>query len=387
MLRHILELDPNPTHHTESIVVGVAIGVVHLVRMDSHSFGEPVPVVSATEDGRDEPRWTVDVIRTSGNVVVGTLLISNTTLPPRKNKKNKIVWRLPESIHGELPRFGEQDKKRLWELFKELKKKRRKSQNKSNGKEDEDDSDSKAEHFIELQGSVESIASSPSSNFLSPPPGFECSNPTPTTDDPTTLLEHVSISSGPPGLSTAVALAPITDRRQQYISVPACGSIDALALLVGAAVFERFRHLVEGTVLTTMSTANDEDSVLSLLNTWLECYTEGATQSLLVGSAHTTAVTPMSRREQWCSVLFSAPSHQKYWTCRGWTAVPVAPSCAALNSMVLLVLNGTTKQMETELLSYTLTVLLHGSAALDEMTHHFVIVNAILTLQPTTTVP
>jgi hypothetical protein len=351
--------------------------------MDSHFFGEPVPVVTATEEGTDEPSWTVDVIRISGNVVVGTLLVSNTTLPPRKNKKNKIVWRLPDSIHGDLPRFGEQDKKRLWELFKEQKKKRRKSQNKSNGIENEEDEESKAEHFVELQGTAESVSSSPSFNLVSPPPGFECSNSVPSTDDPATILEHVSISSSPPGINTAVTLSSFSECRKQYISVPACGSTDALAMMVGASAFERFRQLVEGTDLMT---ANDQDNVTSLWNIWLGCYTEDATQSLLVGSAHTTAVTPTSRQDQWYSVLFSLPLLKKYWTCRGWTAVPVQPFASA-ESMILMVLNGTTIQMETELLSYTLTLLLHGSKELDGTTHSYVIVNAILTFQPTPTAP
>jgi hypothetical protein len=113
--------------------------------MENHTFGEPVPAVyynnSATtiEEEEDrpshtdstctnsvEPSWTVDVIRKGSNVVVGTIVINNTKLPPRRNKNKKVVWKLPTSIiDGETPRFGIQDYPRLWNIYKDEKKKRR----------------------------------------------------------------------------------------------------------------------------------------------------------------------------------------------------------------------------------------------------------------------
>ena len=84
---------------------------------------EPVAVKDAPT-----PTWTVDVIRDSGSVLVGTLTVNNETLPPRKNKK-KIAWKLPEDPNV-TPKFGEHEKKRLWELFKEQKKERRRQSKK-----------------------------------------------------------------------------------------------------------------------------------------------------------------------------------------------------------------------------------------------------------------
>ena len=112
--------------------------------MENHIFGEPVPavyypvssnrddeVVVLTSEGDDdaEPSWTVDVIRKGSNVVVGTVVINNTKLPPRRNKNKKIVWKLPSANNTgtdeDIPRFGKQDYPRLWEIYKEEKKKRR----------------------------------------------------------------------------------------------------------------------------------------------------------------------------------------------------------------------------------------------------------------------
>ena len=126
-------------------------GVLHypcdVGHMENHIFGEPVPVIhypvsfndstgsddvengTHRNDDNHEPSWTVDVIRKGSNVVVGTIVINNTKLPPRRNKNKKIVWKLPSSnssnTEEDIPRFGKQDYPRLWEIYKEEKKKRR----------------------------------------------------------------------------------------------------------------------------------------------------------------------------------------------------------------------------------------------------------------------
>jgi hypothetical protein len=110
--------------------------------MENHTFGDPVPVVHysisshssndvehSDQQSEVEPSWTVDVIRKGSNVVVGTIVINNTKLPPRRNKNKKVVWKLPASnntnTEEDIPRFGKQDYPRLWEIYKEEKKKRR----------------------------------------------------------------------------------------------------------------------------------------------------------------------------------------------------------------------------------------------------------------------
>lgn len=111
-------IDPLPatTKYNNNSLINIDI-------MENHTFSDPVPVKDASS-----PTWTVDVIRLSGNVLVGTLTVNNETLPPRKTKK-KIAWRLPDDPEV-LPKFGEHERKRLWELFKEQKKERRRQSKK-----------------------------------------------------------------------------------------------------------------------------------------------------------------------------------------------------------------------------------------------------------------
>ena len=57
---------------------------------DRHSVSDPRPV----ENGGDNmPSWEVDILRDS--LIVDTFLVNNKVLPPRTNKKGKVVWRLP----------------------------------------------------------------------------------------------------------------------------------------------------------------------------------------------------------------------------------------------------------------------------------------------------
>lgn len=57
-----------------------------------HSVSDPRPV------GGDEnlPSWEVDILR-DDTVIVDTFLLNNEVLPPRTNKKGKVVWRLPDT--------------------------------------------------------------------------------------------------------------------------------------------------------------------------------------------------------------------------------------------------------------------------------------------------
>ncbi|CAB9517778.1 expressed unknown protein [Seminavis robusta] len=89
---------------------------------DRHAFSEPRAIV-----GLPLPTWDVDVFRDGVPEPILTLRVDETTLPPRRSKKKKIVWKLPDSL-DQIPRFGADEKRRLLDLFKNLKKeKRRKS--------------------------------------------------------------------------------------------------------------------------------------------------------------------------------------------------------------------------------------------------------------------
>ena len=112
--------------------------------MENHNFSVPVPV-------RDAPRptWSVDVVRKTGGVLVGTLTIDSENLPPRKNKK-KIAWKLPDDPEV-IPKFGEHERKRLWELFKEQKKERRRSQKKLTTQSSSGDYDASDTSALEVE--------------------------------------------------------------------------------------------------------------------------------------------------------------------------------------------------------------------------------------------
>lgn len=63
---------------------------------DRHSVSEPRPV---DVNGGDcncncSPSWEVDILRDS--IIVDTFILNKEVLPPRTNKKGKIVWKLPD---------------------------------------------------------------------------------------------------------------------------------------------------------------------------------------------------------------------------------------------------------------------------------------------------
>mmetsp|Transcript_15950 Transcript_15950/g.33697 ORF Transcript_15950/g.33697 Transcript_15950/m.33697 type:complete len:510 (-) Transcript_15950:105-1634(-) len=96
---------------------------------DRHAVSEPRPVESNGRDG-NLPSWEVDILR-DDTVVVDTFLLNNDVLPPRTNKRGKVVWRLPDKT-DKLPSFGTADCLRILDIFKERKKKRKQDKKKRN---------------------------------------------------------------------------------------------------------------------------------------------------------------------------------------------------------------------------------------------------------------
>lgn len=86
---------------------------------DHHTISAPRETTS------NDCSWEVDIYRKGVNEPVDSIIISDITLPPRKNKRGKIVWRLPVD-KGILPSFGTDERRRILNLFKERKKIRRK---------------------------------------------------------------------------------------------------------------------------------------------------------------------------------------------------------------------------------------------------------------------
>ena len=62
---------------------------------DRHAVSEPRLVESIGRDGNFLPSWEVDILR-DDTVIVDTFVLNNEVLPPRTNKRGKVVWRLPD---------------------------------------------------------------------------------------------------------------------------------------------------------------------------------------------------------------------------------------------------------------------------------------------------
>jgi hypothetical protein len=86
---------------------------------DRHYLTEPRPI-----PGLSLPTWEVDIFRDGVDTPVLTLRVDSESLPPRHGKKKKIVWKLPDDVN-QIPKFGLEDKKRIFELYKHEKKMRR----------------------------------------------------------------------------------------------------------------------------------------------------------------------------------------------------------------------------------------------------------------------
>eukprot|EP00985_Skeletonema_marinoi_P003519 scaffold1508_cov108-Skeletonema_marinoi.AAC.5 len=103
---------------------------------DRHSVSNPRPFPGGGSDGvKVIPTWEVDIIR-DGSVIVDTFVLNNEVLPPRKNKKGKVLWSLPKDLN-KTPSFGVHENSRILDIFKDRKKKRKKQLKESGGKASE----------------------------------------------------------------------------------------------------------------------------------------------------------------------------------------------------------------------------------------------------------
>mmetsp|Transcript_18874 Transcript_18874/g.26574 ORF Transcript_18874/g.26574 Transcript_18874/m.26574 type:complete len:555 (-) Transcript_18874:25-1689(-) len=98
---------------------------------ERHTLSEPRPLKSTSTNGSSVSpgdntlKWEVDVYRKGVSDPIETLVLSDESLPPRKNKRGKVVWRLPTDS-GRTPSFGTDEKRRILDLYKEQRKIRRK---------------------------------------------------------------------------------------------------------------------------------------------------------------------------------------------------------------------------------------------------------------------
>ena len=375
--------------------------------MENHIFSEPTPVKDAPT-----PTWKVDVIRASGNVLVGTLVVNNENLPPRKNKK-KIAWKLPDN-YKITPKFGDHERKRLWELFKEQKKERRRQSKKLTSQLSSMSEGDKSESENPNDGmeAVDPVAPTPTANTTPdhsvaedaggpddyggdeaaadtaisaekgedtksdarypetrndnagpppPPPGFNAEKLKAKTEKESPCA---SLPPPPPGLQSTTpppppppGLTPTPDLALPptlYFSLADDKPVAAL----GALVVPLFLQCV-----TTSTVAP-----------WLAHSHPTLSQTTLaLGSAQATGRTYIDRLQQWQSLTIS-----NRWDCTGCTSQTLP-----LPHTVLLVLTGRTIQKQ-EWLAYHLSLILTASST---GTRDFQITNEILSLTALTNVP
>jgi hypothetical protein len=351
--------------------------------MENHSFSDPVPVENAPT-----PTWTVDVLR-RGGVLVDTLTINSQSLPPRQKKK-KVLWKLPEDPNV-LPGFGEHERKRLWEIFKEQKKARRRQSKKAPSSDSEKGDElvlNEAEKAAEASDRISATANTTPDHSVveateanddkergsngtfhqaavsppPPPPGFGVGRLAidiggETLGQSTKQSSTGIATSPPPGLISETPPPPPTLLNPDVappVMPPALYftlADDQPLVALGHVVVPLFlRAVTSGAVLEWLARSHPTLSQTTLL----------------LGTAQATGRTWVDRSRQWKSLSMS-----NQWDCTGWTGQTLPMSNA-----VLLVLMGRTIQKQ-EALAYHLNLVLTTSIEGDR---NYQITNEILTL-------
>jgi hypothetical protein len=387
--------------------VSVAIYEIARLSMDSHVFSDPLPV-----QGADIPTWEVEVVRSKGDVVVGRLEVNRDVLPPRKGKKQTVVWKLPDDP-THTPRFGEHEKKRLWELFKEQKKLRRRqskqqqqqqppgesefpSQTGNCRSSDNEDFDSE---IVQLEGPSPSSQSShgpekskaeiSGSNTKRSP--SRCTNipPLREKEESPEYRQHDQNSLAHPNVDTVSAdepksktspllppppgfLAPVENGSSAPLNILSAQTLPAFTppvvdptLLVaayGPPLF--FSYPLETTTSDGVASSSLGRTVVetfiaaigrsSSVDSWVAHYQPNAVKTLLMGTAQVTVSTSSERREQWETMVRGDGSGA--WNVTGWTSHDPG-YYNNLPNVSIVVLTGTTRQA-TGLFSFSLSLVL-----------------------------
>ena len=377
--------------------------------MENHTFSDPVPVKDASSSSSStSPTWKVDVIRLRGSVLVGTLLVNNETLPPRKNKK-RIAWRLPDDPEA-LPKFGEHERKRLWELFKEQKKQRRRQSKKLSTQLSADDYEDDDEEETERDTEEPATATGSANDYSGGAPKAEKENGAPKNDSPLlpsssppppdSSSKEYSLPPPPPGFH--LEKMALNDNKQEVSvvkeDVPAAAAPPPSAPPLHTSSLTPPPGLAptlpDSPLPPTLYFTLADDKPLAALGglvvpLFLQCVTTSTVvpwlahshptlsqTTLSLGSAQATARTYLDRLQQWQSLTLSTS-----WDCTGCVSQQLPTSGSP--PTVLLVLTGRTIQQTQECLAYHLSIVL--TAAVN--TRNFQITNECLSLTALTNVP
>lgn len=333
--------------------------------MDSHSFSEPRLLEKS-----DPLTWQVEVLRRGQ--IVDILQVNATNFPPRFNKKKKVVWQLPVT-EDQLPRFGEYEKERLWEMFKQQKKERRKkvkppnsnnnfvddtTESRGQSFRDDDVSDSNYNegssiHNEDDRDKPQQIDETPNmsqrhngSLHPAPPPGFsleDVSSPRKNSNksDPVSSDSRgISMSSGDRN-----ALTVQLDGPPAQVSLSSTSSTSTESPLQPCPRHSPNNHLDANFIAQVAKTFIQSLTTKEQIDQWLSIYLERAPSTLMVGQAQAVCSTSEERSQQWKAL------QQPFWECQGWTL----QECGAGGG--LLVLTGRTMQ-PTGTFYYNLTLIL-----------------------------
>jgi hypothetical protein len=391
--------------------------------MDSHIFSDPEPVDSSTNNSTDNKStllaWYVHVYR-QGGTQVGTLLVDDTTLPPRK-RKGKIVWKLPDD--GSIPKFGTIEKERLWELFKQQKKERRKKLKDQSGDRETDQQQSDCKDVSEenkTNGGNDGVQSTEKNkcneSFALSSVKITVSSQQTATLEATNSVSTATLDDARQGMlqtKEAALSAPIQCSVSSYspppppppppgfamsnrvlhdnTAPPGLAPLNVDATIPAATQF--MQPSVPSYPLDLQYFSLEALSQLPLLFTqcistgraveWLRFYAPTAQSSLVLASAQVTFPTLTDRIKQWESL------QQGPWDCQGWTRQPIHNhnsnnnnhSHSSESAGILVVMSGRTRQ-QNELLAFCLSLVLER-----QQSHHgYQIVNDILSLTPVTSV-
>jgi hypothetical protein len=346
------------------------------------------------------PTWHVDILRRGQPV--WSLQVNETNLPPRK-RKGKVVWKLPST--GEVaPRFGDNEKARLWELYKQEKKERRKKSTSKNENSNPDlrlldekggtgnpsssersspttsGKSSPTEEVIkEFNSCKVTIADEPAA----PPPGFA---PARMANGGNSALAENSIkaetngvtkagdpfpplgSTYVPSSSNQAAAAATSSLLPPPPGIPPSNATEPLARSPLLPLPRYFSTTAQGPVALSNEVATTFVQCMNDGNVqeWLGYYyynhhapsTLAPTSTLLMGQAQAVCQTPAERVQQWKSLTIP---NQSSWDCKGSTAQAIGDG-----SQILVVLTGATVQPNGCLL-YTLSLVLQDNQVINDV--------------------
>ena len=294
--------------------------------MDNHRF-VPIPDVSSSST---LPTWRVQVFRHGVEDPVDELVVHRDNLPSRK-RKGKIVWKLPDSV-DQLPKFGEPERKRLYEIFKEQKKERRKKLKEQTQQVDQGSTET--EEMTPPGSEDERLAEAPKrskSAFSKVPDEATISAHAPVTSP---MLQSMTSPAQRPSTTQPPMPPPGFGMEQLSLDDPRARSfpLHSITQPLGATVVQTFLRCIAA----------------RQMEEWIAHWAPNCSKTLLMGTAQAQARNSAEGLQQWSSLA------QGSWDCLGWTFEEVTAS------QPIVVLTGRTLQ-HNKPMAFSLTLCLQQS--------------------------